>query len=43
MIHFDDRNDRGLKSNQRKLQQLIDFDLPDDVKLYAGYVFRNIV
>ena len=25
--------------SNRKLQQLVDFDLPEDVELYAGYVF----
>ncbi len=25
----------------RQLKQLIDFDLPEDVKLYAGHVFHS--
>ena len=31
VIHFD-----GPSANQRKLKQMIDFDLPDDVKLFTG-------
>ena len=26
----------------RRLSQLVDFDLPDDVRLYAGYVFDSV-
>ena len=32
VVHFD---------TGRKLKQLIDFDLPEDVKLFAGYVFHS--
>jgi hypothetical protein len=38
VISFD--NDHG-SPNQRKLKQLIDFELPDDVKLYAGKQSRT--
>lgn len=34
----DEQSFRFSASN-RKLQQLIDFDLPEDVELYAGFVF----
>lgn len=37
IIHFDEMK----KSNMRNLKQLIDFELPEDVKLYAGYVFHS--
>ena len=37
VIHFD--GNQG--SNLRKLKQLVDFDLPEDVELYAGYVFHS--
>ena len=36
VIHFD-----GGGANMRQLKQLVDFDLPDDIKLYAGYVFQS--
>ena len=32
VIHFD---------SGRKLKQLVDFDLPEDVKLYSGFVFHS--
>ena len=37
VIHFDG----GPSPNQRQLKQMVDFDLPEDVKLYAGYVFHS--
>ncbi len=31
----------GPSANQRQLKQLVDFDLPEDVHLYAGFVFHS--
>ena len=41
VIHFDGNNYEGPSANQRKLTQIVDFDLPDDVKLFAGYVIHS--
>jgi len=43
VVSFDDD---GVNQNQaphrsRKLNQLVDFDLPEDVELYAGFVFHS--
>merc|ERR1712001_687526 len=46
VIHFDGNNYEGPSANQRKLTQIVDFDLPDDVKLfddvYLGLISKKI-
>lgn len=38
VISFDEEEQRS-RLQSRKLSQLVDFDLPDDVRLWAGFVF----
>lgn len=40
VLSFDENDDNSVPG-QRKLQQLVDFDLPSDVRLYAGHVFHT--
>ncbi len=40
VISFDD-GEAASAPGSRKLQQMVDFDLPDDVELFAGYVFQT--
>lgn len=40
VLSFDDSQKANFPGG-RKLQQLIDFDLPDDVKLYTGHVINS--
>ncbi len=42
VLSFDnDDADHQKRNAGRSLKQLIDFDLPEDVKMYAGYVFHS--
>ena len=39
VVSFDDED--GVGHQSRQLKQMVDFDLPDDVKLYAGYTIQS--
>jgi hypothetical protein len=45
VVSFDEDDDPTVNAaaagGKRKLQQLVDFDLPDDVVLFAGHVFQT--